>query len=386
MTERNTDKSYYKNGTIRWIKNKDGSITYFEKNGNCYNGFYKTLFIDGGMIHWSECNYKDGKKNGLEKSYDTDKHHETQTLYKEGLKHGIETYADEYGIVETPFYKGKTHGKIKIYDEDNNICTEIPFVNDKMHGIIKNHSHFRQICINDAEIMHLNERYLADDLNIAQTTVELNKITQKFALYLEICKFFIRVTMLNHSINKNIIPDTEHQKNFYDWIFPDNINTPVFWTASMIERIIGCGKIGHIEMVKQISRQIIKETSDKIELLQSAEILAVTSNLIRFHDIDYVKNYILKNYNIQSINNSNMSDENIVFIAVKLFFESTSFESTMHNVSSIDADNEAILLITGSLANIYYGIPENLYNRALEYLDEGLVKIWKFLNYNSVMC
>lgn len=56
--------------------------------------------------------------------------------------------------------------------------------------------------------------------------------------------------------------------------------------------------------------------------------------------------------------------------AIKAFEESVSFEDAVRNAVSIGGDSDTIAAITGSIAEAFYGIPENLRRKACTFLDE----------------
>ena len=57
------------------------------------------------------------------------------------------------------------------------------------------------------------------------------------------------------------------------------------------------------------------------------------------------------------------------------FFESTDFEDAIRNAIAIGGDSDTIAAITGSVAEAYYGIPDNNKDSALSYLDDNLKEI-----------
>ena len=61
--------------------------------------------------------------------------------------------------------------------------------------------------------------------------------------------------------------------------------------------------------------------------------------------------------------------------AITAFLESTSFEGVIRNAISIGGDSDTIGAITGGIAEAYYGIPEEMRAKAMEYLDERLSEI-----------
>ena len=58
--------------------------------------------------------------------------------------------------------------------------------------------------------------------------------------------------------------------------------------------------------------------------------------------------------------------------ALSAFFESDSFEDAIRNAISVGGDSDTIAAVTGSIAEAYYGVPEDLWKRAETYLTEEL--------------
>jgi len=55
--------------------------------------------------------------------------------------------------------------------------------------------------------------------------------------------------------------------------------------------------------------------------------------------------------------------------AIEAFLESTSFEDAIRLAISLGGDSDTLAAITGSIAEAYYGVPEELEEKALSYLD-----------------
>lgn len=64
-------------------------------------------------------------------------------------------------------------------------------------------------------------------------------------------------------------------------------------------------------------------------------------------------------------------------IAIRAFLDSTSFEDAIRNAISVGGDSDTIACITGAIAEAYYGIPEEIKNKAYEYLDNDMKKLLK---------
>ena len=57
------------------------------------------------------------------------------------------------------------------------------------------------------------------------------------------------------------------------------------------------------------------------------------------------------------------------------FMDSTDFEDAIRNAISLGGDSDTLASITGGIASAYYGIPDEINNEALKYLDDYLIDI-----------
>lgn len=57
------------------------------------------------------------------------------------------------------------------------------------------------------------------------------------------------------------------------------------------------------------------------------------------------------------------------------FLESTGFEDAIRNAVSIGGDSDTIAAITGSIAEAYYGVPREIREQILPYMDAFQVKV-----------
>ena len=61
--------------------------------------------------------------------------------------------------------------------------------------------------------------------------------------------------------------------------------------------------------------------------------------------------------------------------AIKVFLESESFEDCIRLAISLGGDSDTIAAMAGSIAEQYYGIPEEFKLKVRDYLDKDLLKI-----------
>ena len=100
---------------------------------------------------------------------------------------------------------------------------------------------------------------------------------------------------------------------------------------------------------------------------------------------DEIRKYITENYypidftldEIRETYRFNETCQDTVPQAMEAFFESTDFEDAIRNAISVGGDSDTLAAITGSIAEAYYGVPEDIRNRAEEFLDDRLSGILK---------
>ena len=62
--------------------------------------------------------------------------------------------------------------------------------------------------------------------------------------------------------------------------------------------------------------------------------------------------------------------------AIQAFLESDSFEDSIRITISLGGDSDTIAAITGAIAQAYYGIPDDIHNKALSFLNDDLRAIF----------
>lgn len=62
----------------------------------------------------------------------------------------------------------------------------------------------------------------------------------------------------------------------------------------------------------------------------------------------------------------------IVPQAIEAFLESTDFEDAIRTAISVGGDSDTLAAITGSIAGVYYGIPQHIARMVFDKLDPRL--------------
>ncbi|GHU53385.1 hypothetical protein AGMMS49975_11280 [Clostridia bacterium] len=150
-------------------------------------------------------------------------------------------------------------------------------------------------------------------------------------------------------------------------------------------RVSACGFAANtLDDVILLSRKVTEVSHDHPEGLKGAEATAVCVFLARTGSSileirNYVdKHYYLMNFTLDSIRDSYTFDETCqgtVPQAIMAFLESTTFEDAIRNAISIGGDSDTLAAITGGIAEVCYGVPVEIREHALTFLDERLLNI-----------
>jgi len=139
-----------------------------------------------------------------------------------------------------------------------------------------------------------------------------------------------------------------------------------------------------LEEVKELAYKVTCVTHDHPEGLKGAETTAVAIWLAKNgKSIQEIGEYINNNYykldftldEIRPTYKFNETCQDTVPQAIVAFLESTSFEDAIRNAISIGGDSDTLAAITGSIAEAYYGIPEEIKRKAMTYLDDNFKNI-----------
>ena len=129
---------------------------------------------------------------------------------------------------------------------------------------------------------------------------------------------------------------------------------------------------------------VTEVTHDHPEGMKGAEATAAaiflarsgkTKEEIREH---IVRNYYPLDFTLDEIRPSytfDVSCQGSVPQALEAFFESESFEDAIRSAVSIGGDSDTIAAITGGIAEAFYGVPEEISDMALSYLDDTEMEI-----------
>lgn len=136
---------------------------------------------------------------------------------------------------------------------------------------------------------------------------------------------------------------------------------------------------------RMLTEVITRVTHNHPEGLKGAETIAVAIFMARNGaDKETIRERINGyfyplNFTIDEIRNTyqfNETCQETVPQAIQAFLESASFEDAIRTAISVGGDSDTLAAITGAIAEAYYGVPNELEEKALSYLDTDLRQIY----------
>ena len=176
-------------------------------------------------------------------------------------------------------------------------------------------------------------------------------------------------------------PNCGYGGRFYGWIYDDDPKPYRSFGNGAAMRVAACGWAGNsLEEVKQLSYAVTAVTHDHPEGIKGAEATACAIFLARTgRSRDEIRAFIEDNYyrldftldEIRPTYEFNETCQETVPQAIETFLESTSFEDAIRNAISVGGDSDTLAAITGSIAEAFYGIPDDLRAQAIRQFRLG---------------
>lgn len=178
-------------------------------------------------------------------------------------------------------------------------------------------------------------------------------------------------------------PTSGYGLNFYNWIYGDAKPYNSFGNGAAM-RVSGCGFMAEsIEEAKKLSKAVTEISHNHPEGIKGAEAVTVAIYMAKsgfskedikiemkkYYDFDFTIDEIRPFYKFNEI------CQDTVPQAIEAFFESKDFEDAIRIAISLGGDSDTIGAITGSIAEAYYSVPEEMKKKAFEYLDDRLKNI-----------
>lgn len=182
-----------------------------------------------------------------------------------------------------------------------------------------------------------------------------------------------------------LYPNSGYGGFFRQWLYSEDPQPYHSYGNGAAMRVSACGFAArNLNEAKRLAEKVTRVSHNHIEGMKGAEATAVAIYLSRFEkNKELLKNYIERHYypmdftldDIRDTYEFDGSCQGSVPQALMAFFESDGFEDAIRNAVSIGGDSDTIAAITGSIAEAYYGIPEELKKQVRAFLDEDQLKI-----------
>lgn len=219
--------------------------------------------------------------------------------------------------------------------------------------------------------------------------------TDDTIMTLAVCKAFIESTPTFENLDKNLVrymqevgrpyPDCGYGGRFMQWMYSEHPHpynsfgngaamrvSAAAYAANTLSEAMDLAEItasvthNHPEGIKGA-----KATAALIYMgLHGFTFYQMSSFADHFYDLNFSIDDIRKTYQF------NETCQDTVPQAIVAFLESTDYEDAIRNAISVGGDSDTLACITGSIAGAYYGVPFEIQDKALSYLDPHLRGIY----------
>lgn len=151
-------------------------------------------------------------------------------------------------------------------------------------------------------------------------------------------------------------------------------------------RVSACGFFAQsLDEAMHLAKLSAEVSHNHPEGIKGAQAIASAIFLARQHQPkDSIREYITRQFNydmdrscdgIRPDYEFNETCQGSCPEAIIAFLDSSDFEDAIRLAISLGGDSDTIGAMTGSIAAAYYGIPDNIASKALEYLPEDMVEV-----------
>ena len=177
-------------------------------------------------------------------------------------------------------------------------------------------------------------------------------------------------------------PNAGYGARFYCWLQEKRPSPYRSWGNGAAMRVSGCGYAGRTLAEAELLAEIVTEvTHNHPDGIKGAKATAAAVFMARTgYSREEIKIYIDRKYYPMdfSLNEVrpdywfDISCKGTVPYAIASFLESDSYEDAIRNAISLGGDSDTLGAITGGIAEAFYGVPDNIREKAESYLDERL--------------
>lgn len=185
----------------------------------------------------------------------------------------------------------------------------------------------------------------------------------------------------------NKYPGAGYGRSFGNWLLSDNPQPYDSWANGSAMRVSPVAWVGNnLEEVQKLAYSSSIVSHDHPEGIKGALSTADAIYLARTGSSKKeIKEHIENEYGydlsrsldeIRPFYSFDVSCKGSVPESIICFLEGTDFEDTVRNAVSLGGDADTQAAIAGSIASAYWDVPDEIYDRTVNILDENLLKVF----------
>ena len=190
----------------------------------------------------------------------------------------------------------------------------------------------------------------------------------------------------NNPVQRENFFKTAFSPNFMKWVNSEINENGTSQGNGAAMRVSPVGYLfDSIEQVEKEALRTAVPSHNSEQAIKGAQSLASTIYLARQRaPKELIQRYITQrfgyefNYTLEELQENNIFDGSCdvtVPQAIFIFLQSNNFEDSIRKAISIGGDTDTIACMVGSISEAYYGIPEELRNKALSLLPNELKQV-----------
>jgi len=199
---------------------------------------------------------------------------------------------------------------------------------------------------------------------------------------------FKRVLTINMRELGRLYPDAGYGGMFYSWLTTDAMGPYNSYGNGSAMRV---SPVAYAEDtlagVERLARWSAEVTHNHPEGIRGAQAVAAATFLARTgRSKEEIRDYIEKEYyslgftldEIRPGYSFDVTCQGSVPQAIVCFLEAKDYEDAVRNAVSLGGDGDTIAAMAGGIAEAYFGIPEDMQEKGLSFLDETLLDYYLY--------
>lgn len=192
-------------------------------------------------------------------------------------------------------------------------------------------------------------------------------------------------------IGGKLYPNESYGEKTHAWLISDSTEPYGANTNGSAMRVSPCGwALDTLEETEILAKWSAEITHDHPEGIKGAQAVAAAIFMARtgsskeeiqayvedkYYDLSFTLDEIRPHYS------HDMTCEGSVPQAIVCFLEAEDFEDAIRNAVSLGGDGDTLAAIAGSIAEAYFGIPDELAEEVFDYVDEPLAELYRDYSY-----